>query len=81
MFFHIDIIIPVIEATRAPYAIGCTTSGNDTPMPPENKNAPENNKPTIEASLKLELLNHIPKNMKRKIRNEGMDKTPNVVHA
>ena len=71
----------MIEATRAPYAIGCTTSGNDTPMPPENKNAPENNKPTIDANRRLACDSHIPIKMKRKIKNEGMDKTPNVVHA
>jgi hypothetical protein len=55
------------------------TTGIETPIPPENKNAPDNNKPVIEASLKLEVLNHIPKYIKRKIKNAGMERFPITV--
>ena len=53
--------IPVILATRAPKQMGCKTKGIDTPIPPENKNAPANNNPVIEDSLKLACDSHIPR--------------------
>ena len=46
--------IPVIEATNAPNANGCITTGNGAPIPPENKKAPENNNPVIDARRKFE---------------------------
>ena len=45
--------IPVIEATNAPNARGWITTGMGAPIPPENKNAPENNRPVIDARRRL----------------------------
>jgi hypothetical protein len=53
-FLNMDIVIPVTEATNAPNARGCITTGNDTPIPPAKRNAPENKRPVIEARRKLE---------------------------
>jgi hypothetical protein len=61
--------------------MGCKIMGSATPIPPENKNAPENNRPVIEARRKFELLSHIPMYMKKNIRNDGIDRLPIVVHA
>ena len=79
MFLNIDITIPVTLAIKAPAAIGCKTIGIVTPIPPAKRNAPENNKPVIDANLRLEFDNHIETNKKKKIRNDGISKTPIVV--
>jgi hypothetical protein len=76
---NIDIIIPVHEAVNAPHAIGCKITGIEIPIPPANKNAPENNSPHIEANLRLECESHMEIKTKKKIRNDGISKTPIVV--
>ena len=66
--------MPVIEATNAPNAKGCITTGNGAPIPPANKKAPENKRPVIEARRKFPADNHIPRYIKKNTRKQGIDK-------
>jgi hypothetical protein len=74
-----EITIPATEATRAPKANGWIIMGIETPIPPANKKAPENNNPVIAANRKFPCDNQSPKYKNRNTRKQGTDKFPIVV--